>query len=79
MEIKPSGEGDVGERREFLEEQDQASPLPEVRRCGASVGETSSLGEELVRKDGAMKRRRAGHETTPGGSAGWFAVMPPPS
>jgi hypothetical protein len=79
MKIKPSGEGDVGERGGFLKEQDQASPLPEMRRRGASVGEASSLGEELVRKGGAMKRQRAGHETTPRGSAGWFAVMPPPS
>jgi hypothetical protein len=65
MKIKTSSGRHVGERGEFVEEQDQACTLPEVRRCGARVEEASSLGEELIREGGAMKRRRARHETTP--------------
>jgi hypothetical protein len=65
MKSETSRGSHVGERWEVVEEQDQACPLPEVRRCGSSVEEASSLGEELLREGGAMKRRRARHETTP--------------
>src|SRR4051812_35611936 len=66
MKVKTSRGGHVGERGGFVEEQDQACTLPEVRRCGARVEEASRLGEELIREGRAMKRRRARHETTPG-------------
>jgi hypothetical protein len=65
MEIKTSSGGHVGNRREFVKEQDQACALPEVRRSGASLEETSGLGEELIREGRAMKWRRAWHEMTP--------------
>ena len=65
MKIKTSRGGHVGERGGFVEEQDQACTLPEVRRCGARVEEASGLGEELIREGRAMKWGRAGHETTP--------------
>jgi hypothetical protein len=66
MKIKTSSGGHVGERGEFVDEQDQTCPLPEVRRGGASVEEAASLSEELLREGRAMKWRRARHETTPG-------------
>jgi hypothetical protein len=65
MEIETSGGSHVGESGEFVKEQDQACSLAEVRRGRASVEEASGLGEELIREDGAMKWRRARHETTP--------------
>jgi hypothetical protein len=65
MKIETSSGSHVGERGEFVEEQDQACTLPEVRRRGSSAEEASSLGEELIREGRAMKRRWAGHETTP--------------
>jgi len=67
MQVETSGGGRIGERRRFVEEQNQVSALPEVRRCRASVREAPGLGEELIREGRAMKRRRAGHETTPPG------------
>src|SRR3954462_5290901 len=45
MKVKASSGCHVGERGEFVKEQDQACTLPEVRRCGASAEEASSLGE----------------------------------
>ena len=65
MKIETSSGSHVGESWGFVEEQDQACTLPEVRRRGSSVEEASSLGEELLREGRAMKRRRARHETTP--------------
>jgi hypothetical protein len=70
MQVEASSGGHIGERRGFVEEQDQVGALPEVRRGLASAGEASGLGEELVREGRAMKRRGAGHETTPRG-IGW--------
>jgi hypothetical protein len=65
MEIETSRRSHVGNRGEFVKEQDQAGALPEVRRCGASLEEASGLGEELIREGRAMKWRRAWHETAP--------------
>jgi hypothetical protein len=65
MKINTSRGSHVGERGGFVEEQDQACTLPEVRRRGPSVEEASSLGEELIGEGRAMKRRGARHETTP--------------
>jgi hypothetical protein len=79
MEIKPSCGGHVGERGGFLEEQDQACPLPEVRRGGARVHEASSLGEELLRERWAMKWQRARHERTPGAISWKFSAMTLPA
>jgi hypothetical protein len=58
MEIKTSSGSHVGKRGGFVEEQDQACTLPEVRGCGASVKEASGLGEELIGEGRAMKGRR---------------------
>jgi hypothetical protein len=65
MQVESSGGGRIGKRRGFLEEQDQVGALPEVRRRRASAEEAPGLSEELIREARAMKRRRAGHETTP--------------
>src|SRR3954466_7448102 len=64
MKIKASRGGHVGERGAFVEEQDQACPLAEVRWCVSSLEEASCFGEELIREVRAMKGERAGHETT---------------
>src|SRR5262249_50216904 len=62
MQIQPGGGRRIGERRVLMEEQDQMSALPEVRRRRASAGESPGLGEEPLREGRAMDRRRAGHE-----------------
>ena len=49
----------------FVQEQDQAGALPEVRRGRASRDESSGLGEELVGEGRAMEWGRARHETAP--------------
>jgi hypothetical protein len=65
MEIETSGGSHVGERGEFVKEQDQACSLAEVR-CGcASVEEPSGLGEELIREGRAIEWQRTRHEMTP--------------
>jgi hypothetical protein len=71
MKIKTSRGGHVGERGEFVKEQDQACTLAEVRCRGSSVEEASCFGEELIREGRAMKWQRAGHETTPR-AIGWM-------
>jgi hypothetical protein len=65
MKVETAGGFHVGNRGRFVEEQDQAGALPEVRRCCASAEEGSGLGEEFVREGRPMKWRRSGHETTP--------------
>src|SRR4051812_42986115 len=54
MEIKTSSGSHVGERGEFVEQQDQACTLPGVRRRGSRAEEASSLGEELLREGREM-------------------------
>ncbi len=66
MKIQARRRGHVGESGAIVKEPDQASPLPEVRRGGASDEEAPGLGEELLGEVRAMERRRARHETTPG-------------
>jgi hypothetical protein len=65
MQVKASGGGRMGERRRFVEEQDQVGALAEVRGRRPSAGEAPGLAEELVREGRAMNRRGAGHEMTP--------------
>jgi len=65
MKVDPGSDFHVGKRGEFVEEQDQAGALPEVRRCGASAEEASGLVEELIGEGRAMKWKRARHETAP--------------
>jgi hypothetical protein len=55
MKVDPGSGFHVGNRGEFVEEQDQAGSLPEVRRCGASPEEASGLVEELIGEGRAMK------------------------
>jgi hypothetical protein len=70
MEIQASGGGRIGKGRGFVEEQDQARALPEVRRRGASANESPGLGQELIGEVRVMEGRRARHETTPGAIGG---------
>jgi hypothetical protein len=65
MKVDPGSGFHVGKQGEFVKKQDQAGALPEVRRRGASPEEASGLGEELIGEGGAMKWRRARHETAP--------------
>jgi hypothetical protein len=65
MKIETSSGFHVGKRGKFVEKQDQAGALPEVRRCCTSAEKASGLGDEFVREGRTMKWRRARHETTP--------------
>jgi hypothetical protein len=76
MEVDSGSGFRVGNRGEFVEEQDQAGSLPEVRRCGASPEEASGLVEELIGEGRAMKWQRARHETAPRTTGQLFGVDP---
>jgi hypothetical protein len=56
---------DVGEQGLLVQEQDQARPLLEVGGGGALADELPGLGQEFVRKAGAVERGRAGQGDDP--------------
>ena len=76
MKVDPGSGFHVGNRGKFVEEQDQAGTLSEVRRCGASEEEALGLGEELIGEGRAMKWEKARHETAPRTTGQLFSVDP---
>ena len=65
MEVEASGGFHIGKDRAVVQEQGQASALPEVRRGGAGTDEASGLGEELFGEVRTMTWRGPRHETAP--------------
>jgi hypothetical protein len=65
MEVKSSGDCDIGYRGRFVQKEHQLGSLSKMRRRRTSTRESLSLGEKLLREGGTVKRRWSGHGTAP--------------